>query len=147
MISLCGRGYQFRVAFDSTPPILRLALRCDGRAPALVRRALESAREVAPVLEDARLVASELVNNAVLHSGCAADDIIRVIARLDGALLTISVDDPGVSDQIPLLRPRAGEPGGLGLWIVEELAHRWGAEYVWGAELPRTHRVWAELAV
>lgn len=102
---------------------------------------------LAPVLEDARLVATELANNAVLHSGCADDDIIRVLARLDGTVLTISVDDPGMSGQTPKLRPRGDGPGGLGLWIVQALAHRWGADYVSRAGRPRAHRVWAELTL
>jgi anti-sigma regulatory factor (Ser/Thr protein kinase) len=142
MISSCLRGYQFRVKFESTSPILGLSLRCDRRAPGLVRRALERALKAAPMLDDARLVATELVNNAVLHSGCGADDIIRVTARVDDGFLIISVHDPGVSIESPRLRHRGGsEPGGFGLRIVQQLAHRWGTER------PDGHHVWAALRV
>jgi hypothetical protein len=98
----------------------------------LARRALEEALDEAPVLEDARLVASELVNDAVLSSGCAADDIIRVIAQLDDGFLVISVHDPGVAPRIP---------GGFGLRVLQRLADRWGTEGLDG------HRVWAALAL
>jgi anti-sigma regulatory factor (Ser/Thr protein kinase) len=142
MISDRVRGYHHSVG-DSASPILGLSLRCDRRAPGLARRALEGALDTAPVLDDARLVATELVNNAVLHSGCAADDIIRVMAQLDDGYLIISVQDPGVSTaRTPTLRRRGdSEPGGLGLRIVQQIAHRWGAER------PNGHRVWAALPV
>jgi anti-sigma regulatory factor (Ser/Thr protein kinase) len=90
------------------------------------------------VLDDARLVASELVNNTVLYSGCAPDDIMRVMAALDDGFLVISVDVPVTA--VPEVRQPAEdvEPGGLGLRVVQHLAHRWGAQHP---------RVWAALAV
>lgn len=127
---------------DSTSPILGLSLRCDRRAPRLARRALERALRATPILDDARLVANELVTNAVLHSGCAADDIISVNARVDGDFLVISVREPGVSDETPRLCYRdASHPGGLGLRIVAEIAHRWGVEH------PNGQHVWAALRI
>jgi hypothetical protein len=115
-------------------------LRCDRRAPRLARRAVESALERAPLLDDARLVTTELVNHAVLHSGCVADDIIRVMVRLDPGFLIISVHDPGRSNEAPWRHPRDhSEPGAFALQIVEEIADRWGAEH------PGAHHVWAAL--
>ncbi|HEY5317130.1 MAG TPA: ATP-binding protein [Solirubrobacteraceae bacterium] len=95
------------------------------------------------MLDDARLVASELVNNAVLHSGCAPDDIIRVAAQLDDGFLIISVHNPGVA---PLTEERCQAEGnpervGFGLRVVQHLAARWGIES------PDEHRVWAALAL
>ncbi len=126
---------------DPSPSVLRLALRCDKYAPGAVRRALEGVSEIAPVLDDVKLLATELVNNAVLHSGCSADDELRVNAQLAPGSVTISVHDPGLADPGPRLRVPEGssEPGGMGLRIIEELARRWGAER------PDGHRVWAEL--
>ena len=128
---------------DPNPAILHLALRCDRYAPGAVRRALEGVSEIAPVLDDVKLVATELVNNAVLHSGCSADDVLRVNAQLVPGSLTISVHDPGLADLGPRLHAfeDSPEPGGMGLRIVEELARRWGAER------PDGRRVWAELAL
>jgi anti-sigma regulatory factor (Ser/Thr protein kinase) len=136
MISSRRCGYHFSVPPASPSPVLGLSLRCDHRAPRLARQALgqalEQALEEAPVLEDARLIASELVNNAVLSSGCAADDIIRVAAQLEDGFLVISVHDPGVAPRLP---------GGFGLRVLQRLAARWGTES------PAGHRVWAALAL
>src|SRR5690348_10636479 len=46
--------------------------------------------------DDAFLIASELVTNAVLHSLCRADDFLEVCITWDG-WLRISVLDPGAS--------------------------------------------------
>ncbi|MDQ6776046.1 MAG: ATP-binding protein [Actinomycetota bacterium] len=128
---------------DLPPTIVGLSLRCDRRAPRLARRALEDALEAAPVLDDARLVASELVNNAVLHSGCEAADILRVMARLDDGFLVISVHVP--DSQLPAGELRQHEEDletdALGLRVVEHLADRWGSEN------PDGRRVWAALPI
>jgi anti-sigma regulatory factor (Ser/Thr protein kinase) len=140
MISRGVPGYQFGVPPEPVSPIVGVSLRCDRRAPRLARRAVESALEAAPVLDDARLVTTELVNNAMLHSGCAADDIIRVMVQLERGFLIISVHDPGPWHEAPRRDRRdPSEPGGFALRIVDKLADRWGAED------PGGHRVWAAL--
>ena len=128
---------------DPSPAVLHLALRCDKHAPGAVRRALEGVSEIAPVLDDVKLIVTELVNNAVLHSGCSAEDELRINAQLGPGGLTISVHDPGLADLGPRLRVSedSPEPGGMGLRIIQELARRWGAER------PDGHRLWAELAL
>ncbi|HWC84939.1 MAG TPA: ATP-binding protein [Solirubrobacteraceae bacterium] len=123
-----------------TPPLIGMALRCDHRAPRLARRAVENALDSEPWLDDARLITTELVNNVVLHSGCAPDDIIRVIVRLEDGFLMISVHDPGVAPELPRTWRRQ-EPGALGWQIVEQLADRWGSEH------PGDHCVWAALSL
>jgi hypothetical protein len=140
MISCGVPGYQFGVPPESDSPILGLSLRCDHRAPRLARRAVESALATAPVLDDARLVTTELVNNAMLHSGCSADDIIQVMVRLEGGFLIISVHDPGPWNEAPRRdRHDQSGPGAFALRVVDHLADRWGAED------PGGHRVWAAL--
>jgi hypothetical protein len=92
------------------------------------------------MLDDAKLVTTELVNNAMLHSGCGADDIIQVMVRLEGGFLIISAHDPGARSEAPRRdRHDQSEPGAFALRIVDELADRWGAED------PDGHRVWAAL--
>ena len=124
------------------PGIVCLAVRCDQSAPLIARAALDDIPGLESVRDDARLVTSELVSNAVLHSECAPDDLIEVRARRGRDHLLISVHDPGESDQAPelKLKPDRAE-GGLGLQIVQQIARRWGAE------CPDGHRVWAELAM
>jgi hypothetical protein len=115
-----------------------MALPCDPQAPAAVREALDRRWDIGPVLGDAMLVASELVTNAVLHSGCSDDDTIEVRVDLRSERLRISVRDPGRSGRSAEVR--ADEPvGGWGLRVVEQLAERWGSERAAG------YQVWAEV--
>ena len=86
---------------------------------------------------DARLVASELVTNAVVHSDCGSDDTIEVLARLSPGRLTIAVDDRGLSARTP--RSPSPDDDAMGLRIVGEIARRWGTERSDGL------LVWAEL--
>ncbi|HSJ50237.1 MAG TPA: PAS domain S-box protein, partial [Actinomycetota bacterium] len=89
-------------------------------------------------LENARLLASELVANAVLHGpkGPHADILLRVSVR--EAVVRVEVIDDGPGFVRPR-RPPEGT-GGWGLVLVESVADRWGIER--GG--PTT--VWFELA-
>jgi anti-sigma regulatory factor (Ser/Thr protein kinase) len=115
---------------------------CDRTAPYAVRRALAKLDSLGRVLGDLLLIASELVSNAVLYSGCSNKDLITV--RLDRAPdhVLLSVWDPGLSGRsaaVALAEQRSA--GGFGLWLVERLARRWGTERADG------YRVWAEVGV
>lgn len=122
--------------------VLSLDVPCDRRAPAVVRSALDRIEGLGWALGDAMLVASELVTNAVLHSGCTAAEPLKVRAILGGERLVISVQDPGLSGESAQPRPTNDlNPHGWGLRIVEQLASRWGSERTGG------YRVWAELPV
>jgi len=119
--------------------LLRRYLPCDASAPRLARQALAALELIKPVRDDALLIASELVTNAVRHSGCDPSEAVEVVAEtLPGALL-IAVTDPGRSDRVPMVKPDVGRPGGVGLRVVDALARRWGSERCEGL------RVWAEL--
>jgi anti-sigma regulatory factor (Ser/Thr protein kinase) len=133
------------VAADALPAsereLLVLEVGCGREAPAVVRAALRQIKGLGAVRDDAILVASELVTNAVVHSGGSPGDTIRVRAVLVGGDVSISVHDPGLSGDTPQLRDTdVTQAGGRGLRIVKQLARRWGFE------LDRGHRVWAELA-
>src|SRR5207245_1121097 len=94
-----------------------------------------------PVREDALLVVSELTTNALIHSGCAADEYLELWADCTPDRLRITVCDVGRSGQDPVRRtPDDSRPGGMGLAVIEEIAVRWGAER--DGQL----QVWAELA-
>lgn len=145
--------------------LLSLELPCNEHAPATVRQALGNAGAALALLQDGLLVASELVTNAVLHSGCEEDHRLRVGARVVDGRLLISVHDPGITRQDATPRWEASAPeatqrpqpstdgavsatgvspgarvGGWGLRIVDQLARRWGSER------PDGYCVWAELA-
>jgi anti-sigma regulatory factor (Ser/Thr protein kinase) len=122
--------------------LLSLDIPCDRHAPATVRDALGEVHDGIWSLDDGLLVASELVTNAVRHSGCQPDHTLQVSVGLAREGLVISVHDPGISrvDAEPRTTEDI-EPGGWGLRIVDQLATRWGAER------PDGYRVWAELPV
>jgi anti-sigma regulatory factor (Ser/Thr protein kinase) len=121
--------------------LLVLEVGCGREAPAIARAALRQIKELGAAHDDALLIASELVTNAVAHSGGSPADTIQVRAVLMEADVSISVHGPGLSGDTPHLRDTSViQADGRGLRIVERLARRWGFE------LDRGHRVWAELA-
>jgi anti-sigma regulatory factor (Ser/Thr protein kinase) len=123
-------------------PILSLDVPCDPDAPRIVRAALAEMDRLREVASDVLLVASELVTNAVVHSGCRHEQELAVRAYVNGDRVMISVHDPGLSDQVAHQRaPGADGAGGWGLQIVDRLAARWGSQRDDG------YQVWAELAL
>lgn len=73
---------------------------------------------------DTALLLSELVTNAVVHVTDAVGDIELVLTRAQGHLIA-QVSDTGGH------LPRCGEAGadsenGRGMWLVEQIATRWG---------------------
>ncbi len=88
------------------------------------------------MVEDALLVISELVTNALRHG--LGEVVVRAAVETDGAVL-LSVTDS--SDELPALQP--ADPlrvGGLGLRIVDEVSTTWGV-----APFPGGKTVWATL--
>jgi anti-sigma regulatory factor (Ser/Thr protein kinase) len=75
------------------------------------------------VREEVRLLVSELVVNAVLHAGTAAD----VSLRYDGACLRVEVSD-GSPDQPSPRDYEPSAPTGRGLLILDHLVERWGVD-------------------
>ena len=119
--------------------LLSLELPCDEHAPVIVRDALAEVHDGGWSLDDGRLVASELVGNAVRHSGCQLHHRLRIRVSRGEGRLRISVHDPGLSGQVA--HPGDGDagPGGWGLRIIGQLAE------AWGTDRPDGYRVWAEL--
>jgi anti-sigma regulatory factor (Ser/Thr protein kinase) len=87
------------------------------------------------VFEDARLLVSELVANAVEHVSEDGDLEVRV-ALADG-VLRVEVLDPGPGF-VPSPRPPGSERG-WGLRFTDRLSSRWAADFDGRA------RVWFEL--
>ncbi|HET6809669.1 MAG TPA: response regulator [Acidimicrobiales bacterium] len=91
----------------------------------------------ADIAEDAVLVATELVTNALVHAGSQC----RLTARLASGVLRLEVGDegPGVPDP----RDTSGtDESGRGLLLVSVLCSAWGVDATRGAGKV----VWAELA-
>jgi anti-sigma regulatory factor (Ser/Thr protein kinase) len=108
--------------------VLRLPRR--PQAPAAARKALASLNSDLHLisgarLNDAQLLVTELVSNAVLYG--QGDVSLRVTASPE--VLRVEVGDAGSRFELEALPgPSTERGGGWGLRIVELLAHRWGVE-------------------
>ncbi|OIJ66490.1 hypothetical protein WN71_018470, partial [Streptomyces mangrovisoli] len=92
------------------------------------------------VLDDVALVTSELVTNALTHSGSS-----RIVCRVHGGAgaVRVEVEDQDLGAGLPVPRePGPDDQGGRGLLLVGALSGDWGVSRVPG----RPGRVvWAEL--
>ncbi|MFC7939409.1 ATP-binding protein [Streptomyces sp. NPDC057387] len=96
--------------------------------------------------DDAVIVVTELVSNAVTHavpSSAAGVPEVRLGLALGPARFTLTVADPG--DDAPVFNPSEGSAlreHGRGLCIVDALAEEWG----WAPRPPAGKTVWATLS-
>jgi two-component sensor histidine kinase len=97
---------------------------------------LEGAACAPGVVDDAVLLVSELVTNAVMH----AQTPLEVQVHVGKGAVRVEVQDD--SDALPIARiPRNEATGGRGLQLVERIARAWGIE-----RRTRGKVVWFELA-
>lgn len=78
--------------------------------------------------EDARLVVSELVGNAIRHARPLADGTMRVSWAAGPTGLDIAVTDGGARTAPQKVEAGVSDLAGRGLAIVETLASRWWVE-------------------
>jgi len=97
------------------------------------------------VAENAELLVSELVTNAVRHAGLPSEASIEFSVRASPEVLMVEVADTGQGFDRPpnRLRTVAGSASasGWGLFLVDRIADRWGAVHMDGET-----RVWFELS-
>jgi anti-sigma regulatory factor (Ser/Thr protein kinase) len=121
------------------------SLGCDEAAPGEARAwtrhvlvgALDGRQIGEAVIDDALLIVSELVTNAV-QSGCRT---ARLTCQLEPPFLTVAVSDDAAAWP-ELKHPAPLETSGRGLWIVTRLADRTAVDSVDGGK-----RVWAQLVI
>ncbi|MBV9309732.1 MAG: ATP-binding protein [Solirubrobacterales bacterium] len=114
----------------------RLQLRREPECAATARRWLEDERDQRvndTALNNLKLVATELINNAYIHGN---GDIELVLELLDDRV-RVEVIDEGEGAAVKI-RDSGSRGGGWGLRIVDQLAISWGA-------YDGTTHVWAEL--
>ena len=80
------------------------------------------------LVDRARLLVSELVTNAVIHGGAGPDDPITVIASLEEDGVRTEIRHRGPQFTPPVEEPDLDSPGGLGLFLVEQIADEWGID-------------------
>ncbi|MFC4016201.1 SpoIIE family protein phosphatase [Nonomuraea purpurea] len=128
-------------AFDGTP-----------HAPAHARRFVRQVLgewHLSHLAEDAVLLTSELVTNAVVHAGTGIELTCRLDVDASPAKLEIEVDDHHPTRTIPAVRPMPADGpaesvplSGRGLALASMLADAWGVTYTRTAK-----RVWVRMDV
>jgi hypothetical protein len=79
------------------------------------------------ILDDARLLLSELVTNSVRHAGLQPHEWIRVRVQTGGGSIRVEVIDPGPGFQLPAAEPQdLAESSGRGILLLQQLPDRWG---------------------
>jgi GAF domain-containing protein/anti-sigma regulatory factor (Ser/Thr protein kinase) len=125
----------------TTPPLVSERFAATPHAARDVAAALAplSGRLGDRTAQDVRLLATELVANAVRHTGVVGGTV-EVELRVAGDRVHLSVldDGPGFAPpERPISTPDG--PGGWGLYLIDRRALRWGSER------GERHRVWLEL--
>ena len=93
--------------------------------------------QVEAVLDDVRLIVSELMTNAIQ----ARPTKVRLQIAAGTDHIRVSVADDGAGSPA-LRRPHATSEHGRGLWIVEQIAKSWGTD-----SRPDGKQVWADIAL
>ncbi len=88
-------------------------------------------------VDDATLLVSELVTNAILHARTPVDLVVRRVK----ASVRVEVFDEGSGVAQPLY-PELEDSAGRGLGLVQAVANRWGVDE---ADIGKT--VWFEIAL
>lgn len=95
-----------------------------------------SERVPGPVLDDVKLMVSELVTNGIVHGATPDDEPVMLDLCVNGAVLCRVLDHG--HGGFAAHAHRDG-PGGWGLQVVEQLADRWGMQCT-----PQRTEVWFE---
>ncbi len=112
--------------------------RVDRRIPAApdsissVRHALAELDLPQPILDDARLLVSELLTNSIRHAGLADGELVRIRAQWSASGLRVDLWDPTDAAAPPRVPgPASDGESGWGLHLVDRVASRWGAAPGW----------------
>lgn len=109
-------------------PDVALRLRAEPAAIPEARRSVErlvgAVEET--VLEDLRLLVSEVVTNSVRHAGLAETDRIELRISVDRERVRVEVHDDGPGFDRPTEPVSMFKESGWGLYLVDRLADRWG---------------------
>ena len=110
-----------------------------------VRRALDGLDLPAGLLDDAKLLATELVTNSIRHAGLRPDETIHFTAERRPGVLRVTVRDHteerGPAPVAGSIRPAPGAESGWGLYLMDRIAQRWGTSLRGGSSY------WFELEI
>lgn len=123
---------EYAVELDATPDAVPLA-----------RRALADVEPVLPpeLVRDLHLLTSELVTNSVRHGNLGPQARLVLTDRLTSDVVRVEVSDSGPGFEPPgVSTPTPYQQSGWGLYLVDQLATRWGVDRGTGTS------VWFEIA-
>jgi anti-sigma regulatory factor (Ser/Thr protein kinase) len=92
------------------------------------------------VLADLRLIVSELVTNSIRHAGLRTGDPIDLEVSVDESTIRLELRDRGRGFAAPATPLDHFRESGWGLFLVSQLADRWGVSTEGGATT-----VWIEI--
>ncbi len=120
---------------------LELKLRATPDAPRNARHALDrlAADVPQPVLENVRLLVSELVTNCIRHAGIESGASIELKVAPRNKVIRVEVSDPGEGFEPAPVSLSLYSTSGWGLYLVEQIADRWGVSVENGT------KVWFEI--
>jgi anti-sigma regulatory factor (Ser/Thr protein kinase) len=125
-----GSGSELSVRFERGPTAASAAR----NALAALEQRLD-----AGVLDDIRLLVSELVTNAIRHAGISNGGQVGLDVSINGPRVRVEVADPGAGFDPTPRKEAMTKPGGWGLYLVDRIADRWGVV------TNRINRVWFEV--
>jgi anti-sigma regulatory factor (Ser/Thr protein kinase) len=146
-----GQPIRNRHAISPAGPAARVGnvtevrLPLDATAPAAARAVVAARlrdRLTGPAFGRAKLVASELVTNGVVHSD-ASEAVLVFRLELSEHAVRLEVEDPGRRGVVAPRAPDLDGGGGFGLQLVQQLSERWGLERAGTGGT----RVWAYVAL
>jgi serine/threonine-protein kinase RsbW len=107
----------------------------------LTERLADSTTE--ETMHDLHLLATELVTNAVLHAHVGDSGTVEMRVAMSPGLVQVSVTDPGDVASRPEVQDfDLTVPGGMGLFLVDQISSAWGYE-----RTPEgANRVWFQVA-
>jgi anti-sigma regulatory factor (Ser/Thr protein kinase) len=79
--------------------------------------------------DDARLLTSELISNAIRHGDVPDTGAVTVDVRDSASSVTIAVTQPTSVGRVGLRSREAPQRGGVGLRLVDQLADEWGVTH------------------
>lgn len=115
-------------ALDPVALALPFAASSASIARTQLKRWLQELGQPTDVIEDSRLVVSELVGNAVRHARPLDDGTVIVAWKPAESGLDIAVTDGGAQTEPHAVDAAASDLAGRGLTIVQELSSRWWLE-------------------
>jgi anti-sigma regulatory factor (Ser/Thr protein kinase) len=92
------------------------------------------------LLDDLRLLVSEVVTNSVRHADAGPNDAVGLHVVAEPTRVRAEIVDAGGGFEPPVRAPAAGAGSGWGLFLVERVADRWGVDHLDGHT-----RVWFEI--